>query len=320
MKPTQMRGLIEARWPEPHVASTSELAAAGIDHRVLTEAVRRKELVRLRRGVYVRRAYWLTLAPWDQERLRIEAHWLSTQGGAVYSHATAARILGCRTWGTDASVHVTVPYSGSKTSHGADVRAHSLYIPDEDIVPVRLGPGRMARSTSLERSVADVARILDPERAAIIGDHALRLGASLDGIRAAAERSGAARGARRIENLLGLLDGLSESPGETRTRFALAAAGLPTPVLQHRIETSEGQYRADFAWPDLLVVLEFDGDAKYFDYRPTQEVLLAERRRELALVAEGWTVARVRWADLSVPGHVASTVLSAFERARKLAA
>jgi very-short-patch-repair endonuclease len=178
----------------------------------------------------------------------------------------------------------------------------------------------MARSTSLERSVADVARILDPERGAIIGDHALRLGASLDGIRAAAERSGAARGARRVENLIGLLDDRSESPGETRTRFALAAAGLPTPVLQHRIETSEGQYRADFAWPELLVVLEFDGDAKYFDYRPTQEVLLAERRRELALVAEGWTVARVRWADLSVPRQVASTVLSAFERARRLAA
>ena len=219
-------------------------------------------------------------------------------------------------WGTDGAVHVTVPYSGSRTSHGADVRAHSLYVPDEDIVPVRLGPGRMARPTSLERSVADVARILDPERAAIIGDHALRLGASLDGIRAAAQRACAARGARRLENLLGLLDGLSESPGETRTRFALAAAGLPAPVLQHRIETSEGQYRADFAWPDLLVVLEFDGDAKYFDYRPTREVLLAERRREVALVAEGWTVARVRWADLSVAGQVASIVLAAFERAR----
>lgn len=145
-------------------------------------------------------------------------------------------------------------------------------------------------------------------------------GANLQGIRDAAERTEAARGLRRLEDLLGLLDLRSESPGETRTRLALVAAGLPAPRLQFEIPTAEGVFRADFAWPELMVILEFDGESKYFDYRPTPDVLLAERRRENALVVEGWTLVRARWADLSNPGVVPARVLAAFERARRLAA
>jgi very-short-patch-repair endonuclease len=145
------------------------------------------------------------------------------------------------------------------------------------------------------------------------------LGANLQGIRDAAERTEAARGLRRLEDLLGLLDPRSESPGESRTRLALVAAGLPAPRLQFEIPTAEGVFRADFAWPELMVILEFDGESKYFDYRPTPDVLLAERRRENALVVEGWTLVRARWADLSNPGVVPARVLAAFERARRLA-
>ena len=46
------------------------------------------------------------------------------------------------------------------------------------------------------------------------------------------------------------------------------------------------------------MALEFDGKTKYFDYRPTGEVLFAERRREKALMEQGWTFIRIEWKDL----------------------
>ncbi|MEA5453611.1 hypothetical protein SPF06_02645 [Sinomonas sp. JGH33] len=319
MAPLELTTLLDTRWPALRVASTEQLNAAGLDERALAAAVRDRVLVRVRRGVYVRRTLWQSLTPWERDHLRIEAHWLAGRGSSVYSHVSAARLLGCSTWGVGPEIHVTVPYSVSRASHGRDVSPHRFALPDDDVVEVPLGLGQIARATSLERTVADCARTLDVERAAIVGDHALRLGASLEGIRAAADRTGASRGARRIERLSSLLDGRSESPGETRTRLALLAAGLPAPELQFEISTSAGRFRADFAWPDVLVILEFDGEAKYFDYRPTDAVLLAERRRENALVDEGWTLVRARWADLSIPGAIPAKVFAAFERARRLA-
>jgi very-short-patch-repair endonuclease len=54
----------------------------------------------------------------------------------------------------------------------------------------------------------------------------------------------------------------------------------------------------DFAWKVEKVALEFDGKSKYFDYRPTDEVLFEERRREKALTEDGWLFVRVEWKDL----------------------
>ncbi|WP_138442085.1 type IV toxin-antitoxin system AbiEi family antitoxin domain-containing protein [Sinomonas susongensis] len=319
MSSHQLSKLLASRWPAEGIASSNQLRVAGVDHRALTAAVREGILLRVRRGVYVRRDLWLALSPWERDRFRIEAHWLATRGQSVYSHVSAARLRRCSTWDRDEQVHVTVPYSASRASHGSDVMPHRLRLPEEDITAIHLSSGNVARATTLERTVLDCARTSDLERAAIIGDHALRMGATVEGIRAAAERTGSARGSRRLEKLLGVLDPRSESPGETRTRLALAAAGLPSPELQFEIRTAEGTFRADFAWPDVMVILKFDGENKYFDYRPIPSVLLAERRRENALVAEGWTLVRARWAELSVPGAIPAKVAAAFKRARRLA-
>ena len=95
---------------------------------------------------------------------------------------------------------------------------------------------------------------------------------------------------------------------------------MPAPALQYEIPTSRGLFRADFAWPDLLVILEFDGGSKYFDYRPTSEALLLERQREVALMEVGWTVVRTRWAELMTPEVIVAKLEAAFARARRLSA
>lgn len=323
MEPPKIRALVEERWPPTTVASTEILAAAGIGDRLLTAAVRSRAVVRLRREAYILGPAWRNAKPWDRELFRIDAHVASVSGagfssGPVYSHVSAARLAGCGSWDAGEKVHVTVPYSSTRRSHGADVTAHSLPVGDEDLVTL-VRQGRMLRLTSLERTVADCARILDLERGAVIGDRALTLGATREGILRASERSGVVRGSTRVPRLVQSLDERSESVGETRTRLLLARAGVPRPELQFEVRTEEGIFRADFAWPELRVILEFDGDVKYSEFGPTADVLRAERLRENALIEAGWVVVRIRWAELAAPGLVLAKLQAAFARAAKLA-
>ncbi|WP_202128322.1 hypothetical protein, partial [Francisella tularensis] len=98
-------------------------------------------------------------------------------------------------------------------------------------------------------------------------------------------------------------DGGSGSVGETRSRIALARAGIPEPVLQWEVHAGGRRHFTDFAWPDRRVVAEFDGRLKYGrDLRPGQdpaEVLWDEKLREDRLRAVGLVVVRWIWADLT---------------------
>jgi very-short-patch-repair endonuclease len=60
----------------------------------------------------------------------------------------------------------------------------------------------------------------------------------------------------------------------------LQSFGLLMFIPQFEIPTPIGRFRADFADPGTRVVIEFDGSGKYADYKPAEELLLAERRRE----------------------------------------
>jgi very-short-patch-repair endonuclease len=88
----------------------------------------------------------------------------------------------------------------------------------------------------------------------------------------------------------------SESPGETRTRLLLVRAGLPEPLLNHRIRDAFGRYlgKGDLVWLERKVVLEYEGgqhglDVDQFRY----DVERYERFRDA-----GWIVIRVTADDL----------------------
>jgi very-short-patch-repair endonuclease len=304
MKAETVRALVYDRWPEGAVASTAQLAAAGLDDRVVTAAVKSGALLRVRRGAYVLAAHWNTIKPWDRDQLRIMAHFESTSGRARYSHASAARLHGCHVWNAGSLVHVTTQYSNSRASAGQDVQTHRLPLTEEELASLWTPDGREILTTSIERTVLDCARTLPLDKAAVIGDHALRKGASLATMRRLLEKSHVTRGGRRASDLLQVLDARSESAGETRTRLLLCSFGLATFKPQVEIMTTAGLFRADFADAETRVIVEFDGAVKYTDHKPTQEVLLAERWRENALVEAGWRVFRLHWNHLDRPGEL----------------
>jgi hypothetical protein len=62
--------------------------------------------------------------------------------------------------------------------------------------------------------------------------------------------------------------------------------GAPAPTLQHPVVGASGRlWHTDFAWPELGIVAEFDGRAKYVDPRflrgrRAEDVVYDEKRRE----------------------------------------
>lgn len=310
--------LLDARWPEFPVASTQQLGSAGLEERVLTAAVRSGSLMRLRRGAYVRSSDWEAAEPWTRDALKIHAHFLSTGGLSRYSHVSAARLHQCHVWNAGPLIHVTTDYANSRKSSGEDVRTHRMALQPADLSTMRSPDGREILTTSIERTVLDCARILPMDQAAVIGDHALTKGARMDTMRHLLDESPVKRGSRRARDLLAVLDGRSESVGETRTRLLLRSFGLTTFIPQFEIPTTRGRFRADFADPGSRVVIEFDGRGKYTEYKPADVVLLAERRRENALLEEGWLVLRLEWSHLARPAEVRRRLAATMDRSRRL--
>jgi very-short-patch-repair endonuclease len=100
-------------------------------------------------------------------------------------------------------------------------------------------------------------------------------------LRAAATR----RGTRKILQILTDAPGVTLSEAERILRRLLRQAGLPQPITNYAI----GRYRADFAWPDHQLVVEYDG----FDTHAHRKSFHHDRRRNAELTARGWSVMQV---------------------------
>jgi hypothetical protein len=114
------------------------------------------------------------------------------------------------------------------------------------------------------------------------------------------------RGAARARAVLPVADPLAESPMESVLRWLIHTAGLPRPVLQHSIRDKAGLFlgRADFAWPDRKVLVEFDGNV-----HRDRDVFVNDARRQNRLISEGWTVLRFTSADvLGRPDEVIAAI------------
>ncbi|MDQ0661649.1 very-short-patch-repair endonuclease [Arthrobacter ulcerisalmonis] len=292
---------------------TGQLHEKGLNSRAIKALVLHGKLVRLRHGCYIRAALWekQTSPVRSRQLIRAHAHGTLTTsaGGYVYSHTSAARLHGLYLWDVDDMIHLLLPGSPSSERLGKDVRGHTRPWTTSEVLT--LGGLRV---TSLERTVVDCAMMLGYRQALVLTDHAIRLGADKALMESMAEGLQGRRGIRTLRLALAHADPRSESPGETLTRELLTRLNLPLPEPQVAVATRTGRYRLDFAWKEEKVALEFDGKTKYFDYRPTAEVLFQERQREKALTENGWIFVRVTWADLFREHEFKARVLAALRR------
>jgi hypothetical protein len=278
------------------------LLAAGYTDEELRALRRRQQIVAVRPGAYVQSDDERLRTPEARHRLEVRAALPHINPDAVVSHASAAVLHGLALWSTPLDrVHVTRRQSsgGRRTSR---LHVHPAALNDDEIVVV---DGILV--TSVARTIIDLARSLTFEAAVVPADFALhRHLVDRATLAAVGKRTSHRRGNTRARRVVAFADPGAASPGESRSRVAIARAGLPPPRLQYPVRSRHGVVLgyADFAWEEFRTLGEFDGRTKYSGglLKPGQDpgdVVFAEKRREDSFRDEAWRVVRWTTADLS---------------------
>jgi hypothetical protein len=261
--------------------------------------LRHRDITRLSRDTYLPRAATTDL------RDRLPAILLTAPPDAVVSHHTAAALwkVEIPLQSSEGRVHLTVPPE-SRARNRRDRQLHRS----------RLAPGEVETRwtlpvTSPSRTWRDLAGVLPAADLLAVTDQLLDvLCAPADLARALAEQP-SGRGAERARRVLPLGDPRAESPMESVLRWLLHEAGLPAPTLQFPVYDCDGLFigRADMAWPDKKVLVEFDGNV-----HRDRDVFVKDLRRQNRLIAAGWTVLRFSSTDvLGQPEKVIAAVRAA---------
>jgi very-short-patch-repair endonuclease len=160
--------------------------------------------------------------------------------------------------------------------------------------PLRRVEGRLA--TAPAWTVIEVARVLRRPRALATLDAALHVGACTTGeLRAATREQKGRRGIVKVRGLIDCADGRAESPMETEARLVFLDARLPTPELQYRIVDRYGRvWRVDFAWPEALLVAEYDS----IEWHAGRERMLRDRLKTARLQECGFTTISMTVDDI----------------------
>jgi hypothetical protein len=127
-------------------------------------------------------------------------------------------------------------------------------------------------------------------------------------------RFGGMRGVVQFRDLAVKLEPTVESPAESVVLLQIIDAGLPTPQAQHIVRDRFGNIvaRLDFAYPELLLAVEYDGEIGH----STPEQQERDLRRRSRLAAMGWTSLVLTSADVFVPDpRTARLVRAAMEAA-----
>lgn len=285
-----------------------ELLAEGSSDREIRAAVRSGQLVRVSHGVYGRPSFGTGELVYPQnsrdfQRQQLEQRRLifaAALRGAdpLVSHSSAAALYGLPLVSIGLSVvHLIGPRSDGGQRRGAVFRHPG----GQDVATIRIDGVRV---TAPARTLVDLARSESFVCATTAIDAALHR--NLVQIVDLEAELNAASGRVRIHQArraVAFADARSESPGESMTRVALQELGFPPPDLQVTVWDASGTFvgRVDLGYPELGVLIEFDGLQKYGaipDGPDARAALIDEKRREDRLRAAGFVVLRLTWSDV----------------------
>ena len=273
------------------VFTHAQALASGYTPRQVKHRVARGSWVRLRRGVLADAQTHAAAAgdPVQAHLLRASAVVATIGRAAWLSHHSAALAWGIPLiGGIPRNAAVTIEHQHRRPADGVEL--HTAVTPPQHR---GLVDGRPV--TSAARTVSDLARSRPFAHAVVAADAALyqRL-CTLSDVHAVVADCPVWPGIARTKRVLDFVDQRAESPGESLSRVAIAAAGLPAPDLQVELLLGGRHFRVDFMWPALRLVGEFDGRVKY---RSADDVW-NEKLREDLVRRHDYRVARWTWADV----------------------
>lgn len=250
-----------------------------------SEAVARGELTRHELQRWYRPILPGVYAPKGQElslRHRTQGAWLWSRRRAVIAGVAASALHGAR-W-VDADTPIELIFSNTRPPSGVVAREQTLG--NDEVTRVAGFP-----VTTPARTAYDLGRHLPRNQAVARLDALMRATPfHVDAVLALTQRYPGARGTRRLQSALRLVDGGCASPKESWLRLLLLDAGLP--ALATQIPVGEN-YRAvamlDMGWPEFGVAVEYDGD----QHRSDRRQYAKDQWRSRKLAELGWIVVRV---------------------------
>lgn len=283
--------------------TTAQARAVGFDRRALQSMVAGRVLDRVCRGVYAPHEPDLGV---EEAHLRVARAGLLLYPDAALSHVSAVLAHGLPLFSPHAQRATLV------RAVGKEVLTQSFRLR-----PIAGSTVSTAHGPAVPPATAIVQHTLDagPLPGVVAADRAIHEGLlDMDELAAAADLVAGWPRSGRVRTMLSLIDGRSESVGETRLRVLLAVAGIRVvPQVAITDEAGETFARVDFLVEGTKVIVEFDGKVKYSEGGP--EALFAEKRREDRLRRRGYLFVRVTWSDLDHPTRILAWIRQALAAA-----
>lgn len=314
----------------PPLIRAADVERLGQDPRSLVKLCDKGRLVRVRRGIYVRSEDWKPLDSRTRYGLWAVSLQHSTAHPPVFCHATAALLWGLWITGTPRKLHVITESTSGGRSRNTIVRHRG------SLSTGLVRCGAVLVTDKLTTTLALITSLAFPQAVAVC-DSSMRAAGGLDqvnvftaadtgstapldcswsndvpqgGALLRSELAGAAEllpskaATRRALAVIDFSSALSGSAGESISRAHMFELGFPAPILQHRFVLRDGSNAfVDFWFREQRTVGEFDGMGKYLrlDWGrglPVEQRLLAEKRREDQIRAQGVTFVRWTWEEM----------------------
>ncbi len=301
--------------------SAAQLRAAGWSSYHISQALKCC-LEKVRRGVYVVTSkcanpdheftaalasaanVWL---PHETSGMRKQAEDLSIKArsyvgrmppGAVLAHRSALIVHG-----------LPIPYFERNDSLAAEAvhpsrgsRRKNLVVRYRDLDSSAVIVADGVSLTTVEQTLLDVSRDYPLAFAVAVVDAALRKSlVTAESFRTYCEAHPVRTRQRRIAAVIDNIDSRRESIGESICAVRFVEHSIPGFEPQVTIVDEQGNFvaRTDFANESVKVIAEFDGAGKYYlDSTDPKIAFEHERQREYQLRNLGYTVFRIKWADL----------------------
>jgi len=213
---------------------------------------------------------------------RARAALMIAPDGSYASHHTAAILWGAVPPDTT-DTHICVPESGPSRSVRQGIVAHRA---EPGVEPVRHRGLLVAAPAAVFLQMAAVAP--DLVELVVLGDSLVRTGRITPEALVEVADEWDSKGARRARRAARLVRSGVDSPMESRLRMLIVLAGFPEPVVNVilRQENGEWDLRLDLSYPELKLVIEYDG---WHHLRQKKQWSRDLRRREW-LERQGWRV------------------------------
>jgi hypothetical protein len=272
------------------VFTSAQAHACGWSRHQIQRSLSAREIVALRRGVYVEQGSYAAMASAERATVGAVAACLA-RPGSVVSHHSAALIHGLPLLGSRPALpRLLFPAEqGRHADKARGVQIRTSLLPGTHIL--QRGEWRV---TTVARTVCDVAREERAINSLVLADAALaRRQTTLRELCEVRDVCSGWPGSPALRETLRLAHSGSESPYESIARFQLLLLRMSVIPQVWAFDAAGWIGCGDIWLPSLWTFLEIDGDVKYDRRSSGDTTLLVEKLRQERLEEAGFGVARV---------------------------